>query len=78
MKKKAKRMGADFKHCFFEDRHLECFWYGGKDYAAIGYRGYSICFDICGDVQATITCDEKINEEGLVLDMAENPPTLKR
>lgn len=66
LKKKAASIGANFKHSFFDDRHLDCFWYDGKDYATIEYKGYTICFDVCGEVQATIVCDEEINEEGFV------------
>lgn len=66
LKKKAQRIGGNFKHSFFDDRHLDCFWYDGKDYATIEYRGYTICFDVCGDVQATIVCDRDINEEGFI------------
>ncbi len=66
LKKKAQRIGANFKHCLFDDRHLDCFWYDGKNYATIEYRGYTIGFDVCGEVQATIVCDEEINEEGFI------------
>lgn len=66
LKRKARRIGANFEHNFFDDRHLDCFWYDGKDYATIEYKGYTICFDVCGEVQATIICDKDINEEGFI------------
>lgn len=66
LKKKARRLGGKFEHSFFDEQHLESFWYDGKDYAEIEYRGYRICFDVCGEVQATIVCDEEINEEGFI------------
>jgi len=66
LKKKAQRLGGRFEHSFFDDRHLESFWYDGKEYASIEYRGYKVCFDVCGDVQATIICDESINEDGFI------------
>jgi len=65
-KRKARKIGANFEHNFFDDRHLDCFWYDGKDYATIEYKGYTICFDVCGEVQATIICDKDINEEGFI------------
>ena len=66
LKNKARRIGANFEHSFFDDKHLDCFWYDGKDYATIEYKGYTICFDVCGEVQATIICDKEINEEGFI------------
>lgn len=66
LKNKARRIGATFEHSFFDDKHLDCFWYDGKDYATIEYKGYTICFDVCGEVQATIICDKEINEEGFI------------
>ena len=66
LKKRASRLGANFKHSFFDDRHLDCFWYDGKVYATIEYKGYTVCFDVCGEVQATIVCDREIDEEGFI------------
>lgn len=66
LKNKARRIGANLEHSFFDDKHLDCFWYDGKDYATIEYKGYTICFDVCGEVQATIICDKEINEEGFI------------
>ena len=66
LKNKAARIGANFKHNFFDEQHLDCFWYDGKDYANIEYKGYTVCFDVCGEVQATIVCDKEINEEGFI------------
>ncbi len=66
LKEKAEKIGAHFEHSLFDKDHLECFWYDGKDYITIEYQGYCICLDVCGDVYATLVCDESINEEGFV------------
>ena len=66
LKAKADRIGAHFEHNLFDKDHLDCFWYDGKDYITIEYQGYSICFDVCGNVYATLVCDESVNEEGFV------------
>lgn len=66
LKAKADKRGAHFEYNLFDKDHLECFWYDGKDYITIEYQGYSICFDVCGDVYATLVCDESVNEEGFV------------
>lgn len=66
LKAKADKIGAHFEYNLFDKDHLECFWYDGKDYITIEYQGYSICFDVCGDVYATLVCDESVNEEGFV------------
>lgn len=66
LKEKADRIGAHFEHSLFDKDHLDCFWYDGKDYITIEYQGYCICIDVCGDVYATLVCDESINEEGFL------------
>lgn len=48
--KKADELGASFEHELRGCKHLLDFWYGGNSIAEIEYRGYTICFDVCGDV----------------------------
>ena len=48
--KKAEELGGNFEHDLRGCRHLQDFWYGGNSIAEIEYRGYTICFDACGDV----------------------------
>ena len=47
---KAESLGGTFEHSFYGCDRLQDFWYGGNSIAEIKYRGYTICFDVCGDV----------------------------
>lgn len=66
LKSKITELGGKFEHSLFDDRHLDRFWYDGKGCIKIDYKGYTVSFDVIGDVQATIVCDKGINEEGFV------------
>lgn len=66
LKSKITELGGKFEHNLFDDRHLDRFWYDGKGCVKIDYKGYTVSFDVIGDVQATIVCDKGINEEGFV------------
>lgn len=52
--KKADELGASFEHELRGCKHLQDFWYGGKSVAEIKYRGYAICFDVCGVIHAVL------------------------
>ena len=66
LKSKITELGGKFEHSLFDDRHLDRFWYDGKGCIKIDYKGYTVSFDVIGDVQATIVYDKGINEEGFV------------
>ena len=44
------KIGATFTHNFYDADHLDCFWYDGNSIAEVDYKGYTICFDVCGDI----------------------------
>ncbi len=50
IKEKCATIGAIFNHNFYDEDHLDCFWYDGNSIATIEYKGYTICFDVCGDI----------------------------
>ena len=51
---RADSIGATFDHSFYDGNHLQDFWYGGNGIASIEYRGYTIWFDVCGDVNIAL------------------------
>ena len=50
IEEKAAAIGATFNHDFYDAEHLDCFWYDGNSIATIEYKGYTVCFDVCGDI----------------------------
>ena len=60
---RAKSVGATFDHSFYDEDHVDCFWYDGNSIAEIEYRGYTICFDVCGDISVAVYADEDFNKE---------------
>ncbi len=66
LKAKAEKIGANFDHNLYDAEHLDCFWYDGNSLVTIEYRGYAICFDVCGDVRISVAVSTKVNPEGYV------------
>lgn len=48
--RKAMNIGASFEHDLRGCKHLQDFWYSGNDIATIEYKGYTICFDVVGEM----------------------------
>lgn len=48
--RKAASIGVSFEHDLRGCKYLQDFWYGGNDIATIEYKGYTICFDVVGEV----------------------------
>ena len=51
---RAANAGATFTHSFYGKDHLECFWYNGYSIAEIEYKGYTVCFDVTGEVNIAV------------------------
>ena len=60
---RADNIGAVVNHSFYDEDHLNCFWYDGNSIAEIEYKGYTICFDVCGDVSISAYADGDFNKE---------------
>lgn len=54
LNERANSIGAKFDHSFYGENHLQDFWYGGNGIAGIEYRGHTIWFDVCGDVNVAL------------------------
>ena len=54
LQKKASEIGAEFEHSFYDKDHLDFFWYHGYSIATVKYKGYTICFDVVGDVRVVL------------------------
>lgn len=67
LKTKAEKLGAHFEHNLYDAKHLDCFWYDGNDLITIEYRGYVICFDVCGDVCISVVVSRKIDPDGYIV-----------
>lgn len=63
---KAEKLGAHFEHNLYDAKHLNCFWYDDNDLITIEYRGYVICFDVCGDVSISVEVSRKIDPDGYI------------
>lgn len=66
LKAKAEKLDAHFDHNLYDAEHLDCFWYDGNSLVTIEYRGYAVCFDVCGDVCISITVPPKVDPDGYI------------
>lgn len=62
IEEKAAALGATFNHSFYDENHLDCFWYDGNSIATIEYKGYAVCFDVCGDVCVALYDGENLKK----------------
>ena len=62
LREKAAKIGASFDHCFYDENHLQDFWYDGNDIATIEYKNHLISFDVCGDVIIGVAKDGKSDD----------------
>ena len=60
---RVKAIGAKFDHSFYDEEHLNSFWYDGNSIATIEYKGYTVCFDVCGDISIAVYPDGDFNKE---------------
>lgn len=62
-----KRRGATitpWQEAFYDLDHLDCFWYDENGVVGISYKGYTVYFDVCGEISVTILSspDEDVDE----------------
>lgn len=43
-----------WEEAFYDLDHLNCFWYDENGVVGISYKGYTVYFDVCGDVSVTV------------------------